>query len=71
MKGPMPSQSLEMLMDNNLESIAWVKGNTDLYLDEISDTWIPSTNKEKELYSYYKYTKNSLKDEIIEYHMVF
>jgi len=29
MKGPMPSQSIEMLKDKDLEIVAWIKGNTD------------------------------------------
>jgi len=65
MKGPMPSQALEILKDRDLEIIAWIKGNTDLWLEEISDTWIPLTNREKELYSYYKYAKDSLNKEQI------
>lgn len=65
MKGPMPSQSLEMLKDKDLEIIAWIKGNTDLWLEEITDVWIPSTRREKELYLYYKYAKDSLKEEQI------
>ncbi len=65
MKGPMPSQSLEMLKDKDLEIIAWIKGNTDLWLEEITDVWIPSTRREKELYLYYKYAKDNLKEEQI------
>jgi len=65
MKGPMPSQSIEMLKDKDLEIIAWIKGNTDLWLEEITDVWIPSTKREKELYSYYEYAKNNLKEEQI------
>jgi putative phosphoesterase len=65
MKGPMPSQSLEMLKYRDLEIIAWVKGNTDLWLEEITDVWIPSTRREKELYLYYQYAKDNLKEEQI------
>ncbi|WPC43955.1 YfcE family phosphodiesterase [Clostridium sp. JS66] len=66
MKGPMPSQSLEMLKDKDLKIIAWIKGNTDLWLEKITDVCIPSTKREKELYSYYKYAKDNLKkDQIV------
>jgi len=65
MKGPMPSQSIEMLRDKDLEIVAWIKGNTDLWLEEIKDGWVPSTSRENELYSYYKYAKNNLKEEQI------
>lgn len=65
MKGPMPSQSLEMLKDKDLEIIGWIKGNTDLWLDEITDVWVPSTKREKEINLYYKYAKENLKEEQI------
>lgn len=65
MKGPMPSKSLEMLRDTDLEIMAWIKGNTDLWLEEITDVFIPSTRREKELYSYYEYAKNNLREEQI------
>lgn len=65
MKGPMPSQSFEMLKDKHLEIIAWIKGNTDLWFEEITDEWAPSTIREKELYLYYKYAKDNLKEEQI------
>lgn len=67
MKGPMPSQSLEMIKDKDLEIIGWIKGNTDLWLEEITDIWIPSTRREKELYSYYKYAKDNLEEEQIAF----
>lgn len=62
-KGPTPSQVLELLMDSNLEIIAWIKGNTDLWFEEISENWIPSTDLEKKLYLYYQYAKNNLSEE--------
>lgn len=65
MKGPMPSQSLEMLKDKDLEIIAWIKGNTDLWLEEITDLLIPSTKREKELYLYCKYAKDNLSEDQI------
>ncbi|RII33473.1 metallophosphoesterase [Clostridium chromiireducens] len=65
MKGPMPLKSLEMLKDKDLEIIAWIKGNTDLWLEEITDVWIPSTRREYELNLYYKYAKDKLKEEQI------
>lgn len=67
MKGPMPSQSLEMIKDKDLEIIGWIKGNTDLWLEEITDIWIPSTRREKELYSCYKYAKDNLEEEQIAF----
>lgn len=66
-KGPMPSQSLEMLKDKDLEIIACIKGNTDLWLEEITDVCITSTKREKELYSYYKYAKDNLSEDQISF----
>ena len=63
MKGPMPSQSIEILKDKDLEILAWVKGNTDLWFEEITDSWIPSTKSENKLYLYYRYAKDNLIEE--------
>ncbi|AGF57956.1 putative phosphoesterase [Clostridium saccharoperbutylacetonicum] len=63
MKGPMPSESIELLKDNELEIIAWIKGNTDLWLEEITDVWMPRTRREEDLDLYYKYAKANLKEE--------
>lgn len=63
MKGPMPSESLEILRKSDLEIVAWVKGNTDLWFEEITDNFIPSTKREKELYTYYKYAKENLEED--------
>lgn len=65
MKGPMPSQVFDMLTDKDLEILAWIKGNTDMWFEEDSETWIPSSDKEKQLYLYYKYAKDNLKKEQI------
>lgn len=66
MKGPMPSESLEILRNSDLEIVAWVKGNTDLWFEEITDSFIPSTKREKELYTYHKYAKDNLeKDQLL------
>ncbi|MZK49010.1 metallophosphoesterase family protein [Clostridium beijerinckii] len=67
MKGPMPSESLELLKDKDLKIVAWIKGNTDLWLEEITDDWIPSSKREEELNLYYKYAKANLKQEQIEF----
>lgn len=65
MKGPMPSQVLEMLNDKELDILAWIKGNTDMWFEEISDDCTPSSVREKELYSYYKYAKDNLDEKQI------
>lgn len=67
MKGPMPYQSIKMLQDKDLEILAWIKGNTDLWFEEIPDDWIPSTKRENELYLYHKYAKDNLEEEQIKF----
>ncbi|MBU3171204.1 metallophosphoesterase family protein [Clostridium estertheticum] len=65
MKGPMPSQVMELLNDKSLEILAWIKGNTDMWFEEISETWMNSSVKERQLYLYYKYAEDNLKKEQI------
>ena len=67
MKGPMPFESLELLKDKSLEIIAWVKGNTDLWIEQITNDWIPRSIKEKEIKLYYKYATENLQEEQIEF----
>lgn len=63
MKGPMPVESLHLLRNKEFEIMAWIKGNTELWLEEIKDGWIPSNESEKEIYSYYSYAVNYLSAE--------
>lgn len=67
MKGPMPLEVLEMLNDKYLEILAWIKGNTDMWFEEVSETFIPSSDKENELYSYYKFAKDALSEKQISF----
>lgn len=67
MKGPMPYEVLEMLNESNLDILAWIKGNTDMWLDEVSESWIPLSYKEKSLYSYYKYAMANLNEEQVSF----
>lgn len=66
MKGPMPAQVMDLLEDPELEILAWIKGNTDLWLDEITDNWKPSNAKEKKLHAFYQYAREQLTSEQIE-----
>lgn len=67
MKGPMPNEVMNMLNYNGLEILGWIKGNTDLWFDEITDDWVPSTIKEEELYRFYKYAKDNLNEDHISF----
>jgi len=65
MKGPMPMQVLEGL--KKFDVLAWIKGNTEMWFEEINENWIPETNREKELYSYYMYAREKMKPEDIAF----
>ncbi len=63
LKGPMPTESLEILQNSGLEILAWVKGNTDLWLEEVygNETRIDEEGQEK--YLYYKYAMERLSED--------
>ena len=65
MVGPEPNLVINML--KALNPLCWLKGNTDIWLDEMSDDWRPNTEKERELYQYYQYAKSRLDGGQIEY----
>ncbi|WP_238885111.1 metallophosphoesterase [Clostridium sp. YIM B02551] len=61
-KGPMPTEVLEEL--RRYEALAWVKGNTDKWFEEVAEDFLPKTKREEEIYSYLKYAREhmNLKD---------
>ncbi|MDD6771658.1 metallophosphoesterase family protein [Inconstantimicrobium porci] len=59
MKGPMPQKVLKLLHSSNLEILAWVKGNTDLWFQEFNYN-IQPLSKEAENFTYYKYAVDHL-----------
>ena len=63
MVGPEPKLVINMLQGMN--PICWVKGNTDIWLGEMSGDWKPGTEKERELYEYYRYAKARISKEDI------
>ena len=65
MVGPEPNLVINML--KALNPLCWLKGNTDIWLDEMSGDWAPSTEKEIELDQYYQYAKSRLNKDEIEY----
>lgn len=65
MKGPMPMEVMAEL--ETLDVLAWIKGNTDEWFNEIDDAFVPETDREKELYNYYKYAKGNMSKESIEF----
>ncbi len=65
MKGPMPAEVINRL--KKLDVIAWIKGNTDLWFEEINENDEPRTVNEKKLYSFYSYAKKNMNNEDIEF----
>lgn len=63
MKGPMPSHCIQMLKNDDLEILGWIKGNTELWLEDFTDDFVPSSKNESELFSYYKYAIKNLSSE--------
>lgn len=64
-KGPMPLEVIRKLQ--KLEILGWIKGNTDMWFEEIEADWKPSSANEQELYQYYKYAKDNLNTNIISF----
>lgn len=61
MMGPDPGPVLRNL--HNLEPICWIKGNTDMWFEEIGDEWQPNTTVEQIVYSYYNFAKERVDEE--------
>lgn len=62
MKGPMPSECVDLLDTNELHILANIKGNTEEWLEEITLDFEPLTLHEKELFLYYKYAVQQLSE---------
>lgn len=65
MKGPMPTEAMKKL--KRLDVIAWIKGNTDLWFEEINEKDEPKTDNEKKLYSFYSYAKKNMTNEDVKF----
>jgi len=65
MMGSDPSLVLQTLHD--LNPACWIKGNTDMWVEEITDGWQPGTPREEIAYSYYNFAKERLGAEDIRF----
>jgi len=63
--GPAPFECFQEI--RNLNPICWVKGNTDVWYQEINEGWSPSTEQEEKLFRKYRYAQEYLTNEIFEY----
>jgi len=67
MKGPMPSEVLNLLNDEELEVLAWIKGNTDMWFKEFLEVGENLSDREKQLHLYYKYSKEHLSSDEVAF----
>ena len=65
MKGPDPQGVMRLL--EGLNVICSVKGNTDKWLEEITDDWLPANNRELMIYDIYNYTRDNINQVDINY----
>lgn len=64
-KGRDPMKCFKLL--KNLNTIAWVRGNTDEWLNEIDDGFVPSGEMEERIYAEYLYAMDKLSNDAIEF----
>lgn len=64
-KGPEPVSVLQMIKD--VKPVCWIKGNTDMWFEELDGGWKPKTEKERELFEYYLFAKQRLSEEEITF----
>lgn len=64
-KGSEPMRCYELL--KQLEPIAWIKGNTDDWLNEIDDNFVPKNDMEMRIYKQFCFAQDILSDEAIEF----
>ncbi|GKX67932.1 metallophosphoesterase family protein [Inconstantimicrobium mannanitabidum] len=67
MKGPMPSEVIDTLKNSELDILSWIKGNTDIWFEEFSETYEANNDREKQIYEYYKFAKENLDEDKIAF----
>lgn len=65
MIGPEPAAVFNSI--RKLNPICWIKGNTDMWFEEITESWVPKTPREQEIFEYYIYAKTKLSQEAITF----
>lgn len=65
MIGPDPGSVLKTL--HSLNPACWIKGNTDMWFEEIGSGWQPSTPLEETINLYYNFAKERLSDKDIRF----
>ena len=65
MLGPDPESVMSTVHASN--PICWIKGNTDMWLEEMSCGWEPKTLREKNLFKYYRFAESKLTETDIRF----
>jgi len=65
MVGPAPESV--MCAVHALNPICWIKGNTDMWLEEMSCGWEPKTAREQYLFRYYQFAESKLTEADINF----
>lgn len=63
-KGPRPLECFEIIEE--LDTICWIKGNTDDWFNQIDSGFKPKNEMEERIYKEYLYAKNKLSPEAIK-----
>jgi putative phosphoesterase len=58
MVGPAPRSV--MCAVHSLNPICWIKGNTDMWFEEMSSGWEPKTSREQQLFRYYQFAESKI-----------
>jgi putative phosphoesterase len=64
MGGPEPASVLQTI--KSLNPLCWIKGNTDIWFEEVGQNWEPKTERERELLAYYRYARDRLTKEEVD-----
>lgn len=64
-KGPEPDRAFQIL--ESIKPLCWIKGNTDMWFENFTEEFKPSTSKESYLFDLYKYVKGRISDERVSF----
>lgn len=64
-RGPEPGLAFQMIQD--VKPLCWLKGNTDMWFEEIAEGWQPKTAMEQGLFEYYLFAKQRLSEDEITF----
>lgn len=65
MNGPQPVEVFEAIKE--IQPVVWIRGNTDNWLKEVDESFVPKSKREEYLYSLYSYAQQRLSKSQIDY----